>query len=112
MDHPPYVVMIANAVDCQKEDGASRSSIKKYLVANYNVPEKSPYLKKAMRQLINASDGSPKLITKGKKTGTSISLEFELAFFEKKGTYYTSPELSAKNTRSWDYEYTRDAHPY
>jgi len=96
MDHPPYVVMIANAVDCQKEDGASRSSIKKYLVANYNVPEKSPYLKKAMRQLINAPDGSPKLITKGKKTGT----------------YYTSPELSAKNTRSWDYEYARDAHPY
>lgn len=98
MDHPTYVEMIAKAVDVIDYDGAgaSRQYIKRYLETNYRIPEKSPYLKRAMRQLINAPNGEPKLYTKGKKTGT----------------YYASPELKAKNTRSCDYEYARDTYPY
>jgi hypothetical protein len=83
-----------------EDEGASRQSIKKYIIANYNVPEKSPYLKRATRQLINAQNGEPRLYTKGKKTGT----------------YYASSELKAKNTRSYteaededdEYDYSSD----
>jgi len=73
--------MIARAVDSQGEErGASRQWIKKYLETNYKIPPTSPHLKRAMRQLLSASEGSPRLITKGKKTGT----------------YFLSPELKYK----------------
>lgn len=77
--HPPYKIMICKALNCQ-ENGGSRNYIKKYLETNYEIPPTSPYLRRTMRQLINAPQGEPRLYTKGKK----------------RGTYYASAELKAK----------------
>lgn len=68
--------MICRALTCTDE-GATRQFIKKYLITNYKIDPNSPHLKRAIRQLINAQDGEPRLYTKGKK----------------KGTYYASEEL-------------------